>query len=200
MGLMKSAFNAVARFHSQPGFIKRPGTPDIYSPMRITPANYFRYIQGPAQTVITGNEGIIPAATILGTQVQDLTFSGAPALAATFTLSYNGNSTSALDWSTATASDVQTALRLLIGLANIAVAGTGPFHVTMTGIQDPLKLVAIPPAGGVIDVSYGTNLAFDPLIKRGDRLIIGSQLYSAKEIIEMPDLGGEVLGYRVRYE
>lgn len=200
MGFLKGAFNAVTRLHSQAGYIKRSGTPNLYSPMRITPSNFFRYTQGPSLTVITGSEGIIPVSAITGTQVQTVAMSGTPVALSSFKLTYDGHDTSDLDWDTVTASDIQVALRLIAGLESVVVTGPAPFSIKMFDVQTPVLLVGVPPASGVITVGYGASVAIDPPIKRGDRLIIGSQMFSAKEIIEMPDLGGEIIGYRVRYE
>jgi hypothetical protein len=107
-----------------------------------------------------------------------------------------------MDWNTVTAADVQTALREITGLEGVTVSGdtTDGMDVAMYGIQSPLQLVSSPPPGGVIDVSYGVGVPFSPLIARGDKLIDSSKHLTVKEVIEIPDLGGEIMGYRVRVE
>lgn len=205
---MKSAFSAVTRIHSQVGYIKRLGTPDIFSPMRMTPSNYFRYLAGPSQTVVTGSECIIPVATIYGQQRIDAFVDIAPT-SGTWTIGFDLNGTpvvtGSLDFD-ADASDIQAAIRLIAGCENVTVSGdlqSLTVIVNFIGVKQVINLlVDISSLVGPSVVAY-LYLAIawpTPLIKRGDRIVNDSGSFTAKEIIEMPDLGGEILGYRVRYE
>lgn len=65
MGLLQAAFNALARLHSRAATLKRFGSPDIETPIRITPSNYFRNLEGPSHTIIRGREFIIPLSSIV---------------------------------------------------------------------------------------------------------------------------------------
>jgi len=64
----------------------------------------------------------------------------------------------------------------------------GPSHTTIRGREFVIPLDSI-------------ATKFSPVLKRGDKLV-DTQLGSLAidEIIEMYDLGGEILGYRVRCE
>lgn len=207
MGLLKSAFNMVSRLHSIPMTHKRIGggaVPTIYSPVRGTPSNYFRYLAGPAETVVTGAEFILPVAVFLGTAAQRVSFSTVPTTG-TWKLSYNSVATSDLSFN-AIASDIQTALRLITGLGNVTVTGdyTAGFTVNLFGIQTPFTLVGAN-GGSVLDASITVatlpiGILPIPLLARGDKLLDGSKSWTVKEIIDMPDLGGDTVGYRVRVE
>lgn len=105
--MLSTAFNALLRLHSRPATLRRLGSPDTNSTIRITPSNYFRFLRGPEHTTISAKEFIIPAASIVG--------------------------------------DVTT-------------------------------------------------------VEKGDRIIEGSNHYTIDEIIDMHDVGGAVMGYRVRCE
>lgn len=208
MGMMKSAFNAVTRLHSQPGFIKRPGTPDIYSVMRMTPSNYFRYLAGPSYTVVTGSEAIIPIGTIYGQQRVDVAVNAAPT-SGTWTIGFDLNGapvvTGSLDFD-ADLSDIQAALRLITGCELVTVTGdlqALAFTINFIGVKQIANVVvALGSLVGTATVTYSyVAIAWPaPLIKRGDRILTSAGSFTAKEVIEMPDLGGEILGYRVRYE
>lgn len=73
--------------------------------------------------------------------IQQLTFGSTPVTGA-YVISYDGNPTSSLDHA-ATASDVQTALRLLSGLSAVTVTGSNSagFVITMTGVAVPHPLL-----------------------------------------------------------
>lgn len=58
--MLRQAFNAITRIHSRAAQIKRLGSPDTFTPCRLTPSNYFRFLEGPSHTVIRGREFIIP--------------------------------------------------------------------------------------------------------------------------------------------
>jgi len=65
MGLLRTAFNALTRVHSHEAMLKRLNKSDEeVTTIRITPSNYFRYLQGPSATVVHGREFIIPADSI----------------------------------------------------------------------------------------------------------------------------------------
>lgn len=207
MGLLASAFNMVARLHSRPITLKRPGSTSVaalYSKARATPSNFFRYASGPAETVVTGSEFIIPLNTILGTQIQTLAFDHPPT-AGEWKLIYNSISTANFNFN-ADANGVQSSLRLVTGLEQVVVAGnyTNGFTFTMFGVQDPLMLVATDggsPLDATMSVAVAPNGAMPvPLLARGDKLIDAGKSSTIKEIIEMPDLGGDVMGYRVRID
>lgn len=71
------------------------------------------------------------------TDVQTVTVNGAPT-GGTYTLSFNGQTTSALAFN-AVAADIQAALVALstIGAGNVTVTGSGPFVVTFAGALAP---------------------------------------------------------------
>jgi hypothetical protein len=208
MGLMKSAFNAVTRLHSQGGWIKRPGSPDLFTPMRMTPSNYFRYIAGPSQTVVTGSECIIPIATIYGQQRVDVTVDALPT-AGTWTISFDLNGTTVTTGSLAfdaIGADIQASLRLISGCENVTVIGdlqSTSTQISFIGVKSASNItVNLGSLVGTATAAYEyKSIAWTtPLIRRGDRILNASGSFTAKEVIEMPDLGGEIIGYRIRYE
>lgn len=209
MGMLKNAFNAVTRVNSQPGFIKRLGTPDIYSPMRMTSSNYFRYLAGPSQTVVTGSECIIPLGAIYGQQRVDVAVNAAPASGTwIFAFILNGSPamTGALDFD-ADASDIQAAIRLIAGCENVTVSGDLQHElvtVNFIGVKQVNNIsIDISSLVGVATVAYNyKSIAWAaPAIRRGDRIFNSAGvIFTVTEVIEMPDLGGETMGLRVRYE
>lgn len=90
MGFLRNTLNAVSRLHSSPATLRRGATPELYSPIRITPSNYSRLLQGPSSSVIEGHEFLIPVDTIIGTVVRKIKFNPAPT-SGSFDLSYNGS-------------------------------------------------------------------------------------------------------------
>lgn len=210
MGMLKSAFGAICRIHSQAGFIKRLGTTDIYSPMRITPSNYFRYIDGPSQTVATDSEGVIPVATIAGQKKVVITLD-APATDGTFdiTLSFNSGSITvsniAFDIIPA---DLEALIRgISPDLAAITIpdsfeSGANKITINFIGVKDVgnTTVDVTDLIGPLTATSAYSNLAWPtPPVKRGDRIIISAGTLTINEVVEMPDLGGETIGYRVKY-
>lgn len=207
--MLRAAFNILTGLHSRVGQIKRPGSPDIYSPCRLTPSNYFRFLRGPDSTVIRGREYVIPLDSLLGQFAQVVSFSLTPA-AGTFKLDYNGNLTTALAFNSSSAA-VQTALRLLPGLTNVLVTGSmaSGLIVTFAGFSavpilllpaDHATLVDGVAAAVTITVSQ-TYQAWSDVFKRGDKIIDSVYgLQAVDEIIEMVDLGGAVMGFRIRCE
>lgn len=208
-GLLKSAFNAITRMNSQAGYIKRPGNPDLYTPMRMTSSNYFRQLAGPSQTVVTGSECIIPIATIVGQKRIIFTPNHLPT-AGTFTFAAQVNGTpqvtAPIAWN-ANAGQVQTALRLLPGLEHATVGQVwsgGTLTIDFVGSKTVesavIDITSLTTTTAVTQVIEGIEWD-DPVIKRGDRLLnAAGTSFTVTEVIEMPDFGGEVLGYRVRYE
>lgn len=202
--VLKQAFNLISRIHSRAATLKRHGTPDIFSPVRITPSNYFRYLDGPSQTVIRGREFVLPVDTMTGHATQLISFSAVPTLGS-FHLTYNGLDTSSFPFNE-TAANIQTALRLISGLAYITVTGnfTTGFLVTFIGVEVPFLLTAtqeIPPLDATISIAVSTGSLWSPIIKRGDKIV--DSLYghlAIDEIIELVDIGGAIMGYRTRVE
>lgn len=102
--------------------------------------------------------------------IQLLTFVATPTTGA-YTLSYNGNSTSSLAFG-ATASQVQTALQALAGLASVTVTGSNSagFTITMVGVTAPLPiLVGVNTTGEAATI--GGVEAYDAAITRTTGLV-----------------------------
>jgi len=202
--VLKQAFNALIRIHSREVTLKRFGTPDLYSPARIMPSNYFRYLEGPSQTVIHGREFIIPIDSMKGTATQLISFDVVPTLGG-FYLTYNAIDTTVFLFS-ATASDIQIALRLITGLEAVTVTGnfTVGFLVTFLGVQTPTAItftMDATPLDAVITIADSTSVFWSPIIKRADKILDPNYGHLAiDEIVEMVDVGGAVMGYRVRCE
>jgi hypothetical protein len=207
--MLKSAFNSLTKLHGRDGQLRRPGNPDIYSPCRITPSNYFRFLRGPESTVIHGREFIIPIDTMLGQFSQSITFVETPT-AGTFKLSYNGNDTSALAFN-ASAATIQTALRLLAGLSQVLVTGSiaAGLTVVFAGFSAAPLILVPTDSATLLDASSDpvtisvaqTYQLWSPLLKRGDKLV--DSVYGSMtidEIMEAVDLGGAIMGFRVRAE
>jgi hypothetical protein len=208
MGFLKSAFDVATRLHSQAGYIKRLGTPDIYSAMRMTPSNYFRYLAGPSQTVVAGSECIIPVSTIYGQQSVTISPDVVPT-DGTWTIGFTLNGTPVTTGSLefdAVGADIQVALRLITGCENVTVVGdlqAGSLVINFVGVKQ-VTSVSVPIGSliGTLNVSYVYGaIAWPALaVKRGDRIINSSGTFTITEVIEMPDIGGSILGYRTRYE
>lgn len=209
MGMLKAAFTTVCRLHSRSGYLKRPGTPDIYSAIRITPSQYYRNTVGPSQISYTGKEVIVPVAAIIGQLQQSFTPDVAPT-AGTFTLSFKINgvdsllTTSALDFDS-DATDIQSALRLLTGLENVTVTGSllTVLIISFIGVKSvDVSSIDISLLTTTADVAINaSSVPWDsPLFKRGDKIIDATGTNTIKEIEELVDLGGEVMGCRLRMD
>lgn len=204
--MLKTAFNMIIALHSRSATLKRLGTPTLYSPIKIMPSNYFRFLEGASATVIRGREFVIPIDAILGHSTQTVIFSTEPT-DGTFTLSYGMLSTTDLDFD-ATEGEIQTALRLVTGLENVLVEGIEDgLSITFVGIETPSTLTAVSTLTDVDDedvtiaVTTGLHTLWDLVIKRGDKIIDPVLGHMAiDEVIEMVDLGGSVMGFRVRAE
>ncbi len=197
--MLSTAFNALIRLHSRPAILKRLGTINHYSPMRISPSNYFRFLNGPEYTTVTGKEFIIPVSSITGHYANKFVFSDVPTLGQ-FKIQYGMTATDFLDYD-ATAAEIQTALRLLAGLENVVVTGNfaDNFIVTFEGfsVSPGLGQVVSSTLDETATVS-NTYTLWGDILKKGDRIVDGNKTLSIDEIIEMPDIGGTVMGYRVR--
>lgn len=62
--MIRQAFNSILKMHSRPAVLKRLGSPDITTNIRITPSNYFRNLEGPSHTIVEGREFVVPADSI----------------------------------------------------------------------------------------------------------------------------------------
>jgi len=197
--ILRTAFNALTKLHSRQATLKRLGNTTIYSPIKITPSNFFRFLRGPEYTTISGHEFIIPIDSMAGHFSQKLSFAEIPTLGF-FSIQFGGNTTDPISFN-ATAVDIQDELRDLAGLTSVVVTGsfaTG-FIITFVGFE-------VQPALGIVTASTldtattmaQTSLKWDELIKKGDRIIDGSKLYAVDEIVDMHDVGATVMGYRVR--
>lgn len=208
MGLLKTAFNQIVRIHSAPGFLRRPGSPDIYSPIRAAQSNYFRYLAGPSHTVVTGAEVVIATSSIYGQQ-KVTTAVDAPPTAGTWTISFALNGTTVTTGSLAfdaIGSDIQAALRLIAGCENVTVVGdlqSSSTQISFIGVKSAANIALdLSSLTGTASATYDYSaIAWpSPEIKRSDKLILANVSYTAVEVIPMYDLGGEVIGYRVRYD
>lgn len=202
--ILKQAFNALIRIHSRAATLKRIGSPNIYSPIKIAPSNYFRYIQGPSSVVIRGREFIIPIDSMKGTATQLISFAAVPS-AGGFYLTYSGSDTAVFLFS-AVAGDIQTELRLISGLEDVTVTGnfTSGFLITFYGVEAPTAVTYTmdgTPLDTTITIESSVAVLWSPIIKRGDKIIDVTYGHLAiDEIIEMVDIGGAIIGYRCRCE
>lgn len=202
--MLKSALNALTRIHSRVATLKRLGTVDIYSPCRITPANFFRFLRGPEYTTIKGLEFIIPLDSMKGQYGQFLEFDEVPD-EGTFKIKIGSNTTTALPFDT-TATAIQTAIRLFSGYSNITVTGnfTLGFSILFIGISTQPALGEIVDSTlerinvAVVGTYTQTYTPWSDKIKKGDRIVDGSRQLTVDEIMEMHDLGAQVMAYRVR--
>ena len=197
--MLKSAFNAIIKIHSREALLKRLGTVDTYSPIRISPSNYFRFLRGPEHTTIAGREFIIPVDSIKGQFAQLISFSTVPT-SGVFKLKFGASTTGELTYDSTTA-EIKTALAALPGLSNVAVSGdyTSGIYVILQGFK------VAPSLGEVVDSTLDSTVTIantywpiSTAIVKGDRILDGTKLYTADEIMEMVDLGGNIIGYRVR--
>ena len=202
--MLKSALNALTRIHSRTATLKRLGTVDNYSPCRITPSNYFRFLRGPEYTTIRGVEFVIPIDSMTGHFAQKLSFSAIPD-SGEFKIRFESNTTAALQFD-ATAADIQTELRLISGLENVVVTGSFllGFTITFVGFQ------VAPALGQVVDTTLkeglnnvdaswiNTSVRWLEPLKKGDRILDGTRIWVADEIMEMHDMGAQIMAYRVR--
>lgn len=202
--MLKAALNTLTRLHSRTAQLKRLGTPTTYSPCRITPSNYFRFLRGPEYSTIKGVEFILPVDSMAGHFAQLLSFSATPD-SGTFKLKFGAYTTDAINYN-ANAAAIQAALRLLAPLSDVLVTGSfsAGFTITFIGFstlpttgevtESTLLVIAAP----VVPTWQNTYTDWTEAIKKGDRIIDGSKLWTVDEIIEMHDLGAVIMGYRCR--
>lgn len=202
--MLKAAFNSLTRLHSRAATLKRLGTPDFYTPIHVTPSNYFRFLRGPEYTTVKGVEFVIPQDTAVGHFAQKLIFSKVPDAGA-FKLTFGGPATTSLSFN-ATAAAIQTAVRLISGLEFILVTGdfTLGFVFTFPGFS------SAPTMGVVTDntllngassiIASWTRLytPWDKLLLKGDIIIDGNRRWAVDEIVDMHDVGATIMGWRVR--
>lgn len=204
--MLKSALNAICLLSSRPGSVKRLGSPDTFSPCKLTPSFYRRNpTAGPEYTTVQDQEFIVPVDSMTGQFAQLLTFDRIPA-SGQFKIQFGSFLTDFLDFD-CSATDIQTAIRLLDpSLANVLVTGsfnTG-FLITFVGFQTFPALGTIQNSTlmesgtGVTWTFSNTSVVWPELLKKGDRLIDGSKTWSVIEVQEMNDLGAKVMAYRAR--
>ena len=180
------------------------GAPDVYSPCRITPSNFFRFLRGPEYTTIRDVEFVIPVDSMSGQFAQLLSFDRI-ADGGTFKIKFGDNTTDTLPFN-ATASNIQEALREFSPLANVLVTGSFMlgFRIIFAGFQ------TAPELGLIVDNTLVETLEpvvptwsniFAPWtepIRKGDRILDGTRSYSVDETMEMHDLGAQIMAYRCR--
>jgi hypothetical protein len=112
-----------------------------------------------------------------------------------------------------TASDVQTAVRTIPGLGSVVVTGDfdAGFLIEFIGVESPSLFSATKedldeeeetmPINADISIMVTDGTRWTQEIRRGDRIIDSIHgTMTIDEIIEIPDIGGAVMGYRVRCE
>lgn len=203
--MLKSALNAILSLHSREATLKRLGTPDIYSPCRVSPSNYHRNQNGPEYTTIKGTEYIIPLDSLTGHQAFEVHFNGAPD-SGSFKISLSGTDTAFLPFDS-TAMDIQEEIRAIPGFEYAECSGdfASGFIFTMVGSQDAtltLKDYSLQEMGEDVPYEiYETASGWSsPEPKRGDRLLLDSRVLAITEVIILHDLGATPMGYRVRVE
>ncbi len=153
--------------------------------------------------VIRGREFIIPLDTIRGTAQKLVSFEDEPS-AGTFTFTYDSDTSAPINFDDDSAA-VQVAMRALDGLENVIVSGdfaTG-FIVAMVGVQEILALTVTPDMDFDAEITVGDHdyEPWETTLKRGDKIIdsVHGQM-AIDEIIEMPDVGGAIMAFRIRCE
>jgi hypothetical protein len=199
--ILKSAFNMMTRIHSRPATLKRLGTPVIYSPARITPSNYFRYLEGPSHTVVRGREFIIPVDTMLGQPSFTFVLPSTPTTGS-YTLDFDFDLTTASTASINFDADLVAITAAIVGVVPDAVVTGTPenYSVVLEGVQVLNSIVATSTLDVVETITAG-NTPWTIPTKRGDRIV--DSVYGTMtmdEIIEIVDLGGDIMGYRCRVE
>lgn len=203
--MLRAAFNAVANLHSRTAMLKRVGKttdPVMFTPARITPSNFFRFLQGPEYTTIKGAEFIIPIDTLKGEFAQDMLFSSEPTQG-DYTITFGVSTTTSLNFD-ADAATVQAAVRLLTGLQNVIVVGahtSGGFRFIFRGFDTAPEYGVMTP--NLMDASATfkkINVPWALLLKKGDRIVDGAKIWAVDEIIEMHDLKAVIMGYRCRVD
>ena len=202
--MLKVALNALSRIHSRPGYLKRLGNPDIFSPCRMTPSNFFRWQKGPEYTTVKGVEFIIPVDTMTGQYAQKVTFDKVPD-DGYFKMTFGSDETGEIPFD-ADAAAIQVEIRKITALANATVTGSyaDGFTILFVGFQfEPaMTTVSVTTLLNATDPVVATwskfQVAWTDLVKKGDRIIDGSKTLTIDEIMEMNDIGAQVMAYRCR--
>lgn len=203
--MLSAAFNTLIALYSRPAQLKRLGTPDIFSLIRLTPSNYFRFLKGPEYTLVNRIEFIISRASAVGHLAQTLSFNKVPD-AGNFKIGFGVLTTTSLPFNT-TAADIQTAVRLLSGFSNTLVSGdfTAGFLFTFVGASSPVTLGDVTEStlangadSSLVDTWANTNVPWAKQLVRGDRITDGSNNWTVDEIEEMCDIGAIPMGWRIR--
>lgn len=212
MGVLKPAFNSITRLHSRAATLRRLGTTTtVYeTAIRITPSNYFRFIDGPSATVIRGREFIIPIDSMLGWPTETIVFGndddGFPT-GGTYKLGNAAGDTVDLDFDS-DATVIEAAIQDILGYEDATVSGDylNGLSITFINVVAPLLLNMTDNQltdGGNFASQYPTALyvPWTPIIKRADKIIDTTLGHMAiDEIVEVVDLGGDIMGYRIRCE
>lgn len=212
--MLRAALNALTALHSRVVQLKRlTGTPnqELWSPARITPSNYFRFLRGPEYTTIPGLEFIIPIDSIKGSFAHLLTFSEVPD-EGTFKLQVGASSsgaTYALNFDS-TDTQIEAALReIYTGEGNVEVEGFYdegftiyyPHHSQAPEALSVIESTLKEDGEDVTTEIENTYRAWDgEKLKRGDRIVDGSKVLTIDELIVMYDLGAVPMSFRVRCE
>lgn len=205
--MLKQALNALTALHSRPVTLKRLGaTVDMYSPARITPSNFFRFLRGPEYTSIPGQEFVIPIDSMTGEFCQLLTFSTIPD-EGQFKLTFGASSTGFMAFNVSAAS-MQTELRLITALANVVVTGSFlvGFTIKFAGFSTAPALGSVTSSTleaanvAVTATWVNTSAAWADKVKKGDRILDGTSLWTVDEIMPMYDLGATTMAYRCRVD
>ncbi len=203
--MLKQAFNAVIRLNSRTAFLKRIEDPELTSPIRIAPANYFTKIGAPSAIIAQGREFIIPVDSIVGTRTVLISFSVEPT-SGSFTIALGSQISASFD-ETATSADIQTELRTKTGMSKIGVEGNyaDGFLISFYGVVIGFPTVSVGnslngPSTVAITVGSPIYVPWSGRkIQRGDRIVDSVHGSMAIDIIEdMTDLGGDVMGFRAR--
>lgn len=208
--MLRSAFNYLLKINSRPATLKRLGSPDIYSPCLLAHSNYFRFLRGPEHTAIRGREFIIPIDSLYGQHSQEISFDEVPELG-DFKLKYGEEETGSISFEE-DAEFIQDELRSLEGLSNVLVTGDfeDGFTVVFPGFQSAPDILEVVDntleyvdAGNfpvVVDVA-AAYYPWTETIRRGDKIV--DTVYNTltvDEIVEMTDVGGSIMGLRIRCE
>lgn len=206
--MLKSAFNALLAIHSRPAQLVRKEEVSYYSACRISPSNFFRFLRGPEQTTIHGREFIISKESMTGHFAQSVSFNASPQ-SGVFKFGFDEEESIEIQFNDS-AEIIEEALRDLEGLENINVSGSIEEGLLITFIGFPVvpSLLTIEDSTLVdsdlnpvtANISNTLSPWSDPILK-GDKIIDSVYKYmTIDEIIEMVDVGGEIIGYRVRAE
>ncbi len=61
---LKDAFCSILALHGRDVTLLRRGSPDVSGPVRISPSNYFRKLEGPDSIIVEGREFVIAKASL----------------------------------------------------------------------------------------------------------------------------------------